>query len=160
MKKPLILALILFFPLSFIYSEENSADLWVCAGADIAMYSYLGTAFGGSFSFGYGTGTAIGFKAAWFFNEERINTLEFTLLLRFYLFGKNAYSGPFLQIAGGPALFNRTGNFSVPSNAGMICAGGAFGWRFVFSDRWFVEPQVRGGYPYLFGAGVSAGIRF
>jgi len=159
-KKLLIFVLILFLPLSFLFSLEKKNDFWISAGADIAMYSYLGAAFGGSISIGYGTGTTIGFKAALFFNEEKIDTLELCFLLRFYLMGSSAYSGPFLQILGGPALFNRTGNFAIPSSAGMISAGGAFGWRFLINDMWFIEPQIRGGYPYLFGAGISGGIRF
>jgi len=159
-KKSLIFMLILIFPLSFVFSQENKRDLWFGAGADIALYSYLGAAFGGGISFGYGTGMAIGIKAAWFFNEEKIDTLELCFLLRFYLLGKSAYSGPFLQFLGGPAIFFRTENLEVPSDAGMISAGAAFGWRFVINDLWFIEPQIRGGYPYLFGASISGGVRF
>jgi len=135
-------------------------DFWICLGADTAMYSYLGLAFGPSFAFGYGSGSSFGLKVTMYFNEEGIDTLELCLIIRFYMFGADAYSGPFIQVLGGPSLYNRTGSFIIPSNTGMISAGLSFGWRFIFYDRFYVEPAIRGGYPYLFGATVSAGIRF
>jgi len=141
-------------------SGRKGADFWIGIGGEVSMYSYLGLAYGGSFALGYGSGSSIGLKATWFFNEEGIDTLELNLLLRLYFFGRDAYSGPFIQLLGGPSLYNRSGNFSVPSTSGMFSAGLGFGWRFVFFDRLYVEPAVRGGYPYVLGAGISAGIRF
>jgi len=153
----LMLAFIIFAPAA-AFSQES--DFWICVGGDISMYSYMGLAYGGSFAIGYGSGSSFGLKVAYFFNQEGIDTLEICLLLRFYLQGKNAYSGPFLQFLGGPSLYNRTGSFAIPSNVGMISAGLGFGWRFLFANRWFVEPVIRAGYPYIFGATVSAGVRF
>jgi len=168
----LLLALLLFAPaaifaqvkeddeekISSVARSEN--DFWISLGGEASMYSYMGLAYGGSFAFGYGSGSSIGLKAAYFFNEEGIDTLEICLLLRFYLLGKNAYTGPFLQFLGGPSLYNRSGDFAIPSNIGVISAGLGFGWRFLFANRWFAEPMVRGGYPYIVGATVSAGVRF
>ena len=37
--------------------------------------------------------------------------------------------------------------------------GAAFGFRIV-SGNFYIEPVLRGGYPYMFGAGISAGCRF
>jgi len=140
-------------------ARENS-DFWISLGGDISMYSYMGFAYGGSFSLGFGTGSSLGLKVTWYFNEEGIDTLELNFIIRFYLLGSNAYSGPFLQFMGGPALHNRSGHFTFPSNTGIVSAGLSFGWRFLFADRWFIEPTIRGGYPYLAGATVAAGIRF
>jgi len=161
----ILILLIILMPVAAVSAQEDMQvtkhnDFWLCLGADTAMYSYLGLAYGGSFAFGYGSGSSFGLKTSIYFNEEGIDTLELCFIIRFYLFGADAYSGPFLQFLGGPSLYNRTGNFSIPSSSGMISAGLSFGWRFIFSDRFFVEPAIRGGYPYLFGATVSAGIRF
>jgi hypothetical protein len=41
----------------------------------------------------------------------------------------------------------------------LALGGLALGIRFPLG-AWFVEPYVRGGYPFLWGAGVSAGYRF
>lgn len=38
-------------------------------------------------------------------------------------------------------------------------AGAAIGFRFGL-EHFYIEPEIRGGYPYLFGAGVNVGIRF
>ncbi|MCL2185274.1 MAG: hypothetical protein FWB86_05390 [Treponema sp.] len=132
-------------------------NFWFGIGGDSAMYIVSGLAFGGSFSFGFGSGITIGFKMSWFFNEEDIDTLEINVLLRFYLL-KPGDRGPFLQLSGGPSLYNHKGEFSIPSGSGTINGGMSFGWRFVFKNRLFVEPSIRGGYPYLIGANVSAGV--
>jgi hypothetical protein len=175
--KPLLISIFfIIFPVLIIYAQEEAStggyiepveavssprpDFWVGLGAETALYSASGITFGGSFALGYGSGSMIGFKSALFFNEEGINVLELNLLLRLYLFGKDAYRGPFIQIIGGTSLFNRTDEFAIPSNLGMINAGLSFGWRFIFIERFFVEPAIRAGYPYFWGANISAGIRF
>jgi hypothetical protein len=140
-------------------SINNKPDFWVSLGAETASYSVSGLAYGGSLALGYGSGSSIGFKTALFFIEEE-NILELNLFLRFYLLGKDAFKGPFIQLIGGTTLLNHSGGFAVPSNLGMINAGLSFGWRFIFNDRFFVEPAARAGYPYFWGANVSGGIRF
>jgi len=154
-KHPLII--ILFVLTTAVFAQE---DFWISLNGDGAMYSANGFAFGGGLSLGFGSGTSFGLKAAWYFGTDKINTLELNVILRFYFQGAQAYSGPFLQFMGGPTFYNNDEIAAIPSDWGMISAGLCFGWRFVFLDRWFVEPSVRGGYPYLFGAGVSAGVRF
>jgi len=135
-------------------------DTWISIGGDTALYSIAGLAYGGSFSIGYGTGSSIGVKLTYYLNEEKIDTFELSIILRFYLMGKEAYNGPFVQFMGGPSLYNRSGSFAVPANAGMVSAGFCFGWRFLFFDRLYLEPQIRGGYPYLVGITAAAGVRF
>jgi len=161
----LILVIFLLVPVCSLYSDDEAAaktahDFWISLGGDASMYSYTGMSYGGSLSFGYGSGSSIGLKLSYFFNEESIDTLEACLLLRFYILGKNAYSGPFFQFLGGASLFNRSGDFAIPSNVGIFSAGLGFGWRFLFADRFFIESFIRGGYPYVFGGTVSIGVRF
>jgi len=145
-----------------IESKKNSPgeDFWISLGGEAAMYSTLGMSYGGSLSLGYGKGIAMGLKTAFFINEEEIDTLEINFLLRFYLLGATYSSGPFLQVMGGPVLFNHRGYFAIPGGSGTISAGLGFGWRFVILDRWFIEPAIRGGYPYVGGGSLSAGMRF
>jgi hypothetical protein len=174
----LLIIFIVFFPV-LIYAQEellpdvvteteesaiiplsDKPDFWIGVGGDTAFYSASGLSSGGSFMLGYGTGAAIGLKASYFANGKNFNILEMDLLLRFYLFGKDAYSGSFIQLMGGAALINYHDGFDIPSGTGILNAGFCLGWRFLFANRVFLEPIVRLGYPYFMGLGLSAGVRF
>jgi len=181
-KRYLLVIFLIIFPSFFISAQETFAepaleiigsqpisdnpDFWIAIGADAAFYSlsslsdFSSLSYGGSFAFGYGSGSSIGIKAIYFFNVESFSLLEADLLLRFYLFGRRAYWGPFIQIMGGASLINFNGEFSVPSNTGIFNAGVSFGWRFLFMNRFFIEPAIRGGYPYRVGLGIGLGVRF
>ena len=166
-------ALAIVFILSpvLVLADEPAAekgDLWICPGAEMALYSISSVAYGGGIALGYGTGASIGLKAAFFWdNESRIDTLEMGLLLRFYFFGKDAYSGPFIQFSGGPVFFykrdssmSRNSDIDIPAEWGMISAGLNLGWRFLLGKGFFIEPSVRGGYPFITGMAFCAGARF
>jgi len=146
----------------FADTDSEESDFWLCPSGEAALYSISGASYGGGFAFGYGKGSSIGMKVIKFFNSEGTSVLELNFLLRFYFYGKRAYSGPFLQFLGGPALFfdNNESGFYIPSKIGVFSIGMSYGWRFLIKDKWFIEPYIRGGYPYLAGAGLSAGIRF
>jgi len=137
----------------------NSGDFWICPGFETAMYSRSGVSYGGSLALGYGKGASLGLKAVFFVSPDN-TTLEINFLLRMYLQGALAYSGPFLQLAGGPVLFAEEGIANFPTRLGSISGGLSFGWRFLFKDRWFIEPAIRAGYPYIAGANISGGVRF
>jgi len=139
---------------------RESRDFWILSGGETAMYGVSSMAYGGSLALGYGNGTAIGLKAAWFFSPEGTTTLEINFLFRFYFLGRESSSGPFAQFSGGPALFFAKDEIVIPSQTGMISAGLSFGWRFIFAEKWFAESSIRAGYPFLGGAGVAAGMRF
>ena len=47
----------------------------------------------------------------------------------------------------------------VTMTRGSFLADAAAGITIPITPRWHIEPSVRGGYPYLFGAAVSTGIR-
>jgi hypothetical protein len=76
---------------------------------------------------------------------------------RIYPLGKtNAfYTGLFLQAELGTAIFFKD-NDSSPSFLGALAAG----WRINMGKNFFIEPVVRGGYPFLWSAGVTIGISF
>jgi len=136
-------------------------DLWVCPGTEIAMFSFSGVAFGGGLTLGYGNGASIGIKAAYFLDAiGNITTLELNFLFRLYLLGAAYCSGPYIQISGGPTYFSKDNNLSLPSEFGAISAGLSFGWRFLLGRFLFIDPVIRGGYPYLVGGGLFAGFHY
>jgi len=147
----------------FAYGEENfeSGDFWVCPVGEASLYTPYGYSYGVGGAIGYGRGSSIGLKMVWFLDNEGISVMEINCLLRFYFYGKRAYSGPFMQIIGGPALFySQNAEALLPAKVGIFTFGVDVGWRLLLFDRVFIEPSVRAGYPYLIGAGISAGVRF
>jgi len=157
--------LVIILPAVPVFAQADAAggrEMWSCPGIETAFYSVSGAAYGGSLTLAYGRGASVGFRAAYFADvEDLLSILELNILLRFYFMGGAAYSGPFLQFTGGPALFfSRDSSIAVPAELGMVSAGLSLGWRFLLRGAWFVEPFVRGGYPYIAGGGLSAGIRF
>jgi len=163
MIKKTFLLIIFIASASAIFAQaenDTSEDFWIGPVVEMTIYSVSDPAFGGGLAFGYGKGVSIGLKGVWIMNDE-LATIELSFLLRFYLLGMQSYSGPFLQITAGPSLFFRNEDaIAIPSKLGMISAGLSFGWRFILGKNWFIEPAVRGGYPFIVGAGVSGGFRF
>jgi hypothetical protein len=152
----------MFFCVSagFADTEPEKGDFWICPGGEAAFYSFSGASYGAGLAFGYGKGSSIGMKTVWFPGSDGISVLEINFFYRIYFSGSQAYSGSFIQFIGGPALFFGAGGVSIPAKMGAFSMGLSFGWRFLIKDRFFIEPSVRAGYPYLAGAGLAAGIRF
>ena len=146
----------------FLAAPPQRGDFWVCPGAETAFYTSSGVSVGGSLAAAYGNRASIGFRAAWFFDmNNELDALELGFLLRYYFMKSEPSTGPYLQLTGGPVLFfDREEKNSVPAHYGRISAGLTFGWRFLFGKLFFAEPYIRAGYPYIAGAGVSAGVRF
>ena len=157
---PAIITIIILSSFPAFAQEQAEGDLWICPGAEAALYSFTGAAYGGSLALGYGKGASVGLKAAYFFDSKgQVDTLELGVLLRFYFLGPN--SGLFIQFSGGPAFFfHREDSPELPAEFGMVCAGLSLGWRFLLGKVFFIEPSVRGGYPFIAGAGLSAGVHF
>jgi len=140
--------------------KTQKEDFWICPGAEMALYSSNSASYGGSLALGYGRGTAVGVKTAYFMDPESNGALEINILLRFYVLGSDYCKGPFIQFSGGPVLFFKENEFTFPANLGIISAGLSLGWRFSLGEWWFVEPSVRAGYPYLVGGGISFGFHY
>jgi len=145
----------------FADTSSENGGFWISLSPETALYSYSGVSFGGGLSLGYGKGTTIGLKTAWFYNSTGVSVLEINILYRIYFSSRKAYSGSFLQFLGGPALFfGKEDELSFPAKTGAFSVGVGYGWRFLIKDLWYVEPSVRVGFPYMVGAGISAGMRF
>jgi len=146
----------------FLTPPPEKGELWFCPGAETAFYSEYTFSYGAGFAIAYGKKASIGLKAAFLFDEANIlDVLEIHLLFRLYLLKGSANSGPFFQFTGGPAIFfPREREIELPAEFGMFSAGVSFGWRFLFGNTFFIEPQIRGGFPFIAGGSVSAGVRF
>ncbi|MDR1306058.1 MAG: hypothetical protein LBK74_00605 [Treponema sp.] len=152
----------LFFALAFPAGAQVSGgeEFFIAPVIQTALFSTSGPAFGGGLAAGYGYDDgAMGLRALYFADTHGLTTLEFCLFLRVYPLPRNN-AGFFVQVDAGTALFALDGAFTVDAGAGRISAGLSAGWRFPLGTRWYVEPSVRAGYPYIAGADVSAGFRF
>jgi hypothetical protein len=136
-------------------------DLWVCPVFESGLYGISNIAIGGGAALGYGDRVSLGLKAVYWTDMEKVRALELNFLARLYFFRAAEASGLFIQFNGGPVIFAPDeDNITIPSELSMISAGLSLGWRFLFGKHFFVEPAIRAGYPYIAGAGLSAGLRF
>ena len=131
-------------------------------GAEVNKNSLTFVAPAGSISFDYNASRKITIGAKMFvsfdINEKNNNVifLEPLASLRFYLASNSGVpgTGVFLEALGGASIF------LVDSDINFVANGGAgFGYRAAFQNL-YIEPEIRFGYPYMFGAGLSAGFRF
>jgi hypothetical protein len=147
-----------------VFAQNSPAlreDLWVCPVFESGMYSVSKMAVGGGAALGYGDRVAFWLKVVYLDDMEEVRVSELNFLLRFYFFDRSAPSGPFVQFNIGPVILAwDEQNITIPSETVMTAAGLSLGWRFLFGRFFFLEPCIRGGTPYLFGAGLSAGGRF
>jgi len=152
----------LIFPLAIfaqefpeLQAQRSRQDFFAASFGEAVGYGYSGAAFGGGLIIGAGTGGALGLRILYAVDNENISFLEVNILARLYIFGKDAFSGPFAQLNIGPVIYedknpNRPGY-------GNISAGLTAGWRFLIGKNFFAEPSLRIGYPYLSGATVALG---
>jgi hypothetical protein len=95
---------------------------------------------------------AAGLKTGYSHNFSDTGTLEMAALGRWY-FLSLAKSRIFAQIELGVDLIFYEGD-TLPA----LLGGLAVGWRILLGS-WYLEPVLRGGYPYLWGAGLGFGRR-
>ena len=135
-------------------------DLFVALFAEGLGYTRSSTAFGGGVAFGWSfNGKGVGISLLYAQDAEKFIFLEALAHFRYYLLRAKSNTGLFLQAEGGVVLFAYKKYYKEIRNHFIPAAGLCAGWRFPLG-RWYIEPAIRGGYPYIFGAGVSAGIRF
>jgi hypothetical protein len=161
-KKLLLLVLLNAMVLIPAFTQDAVRDdFWVCPVFESNWYSITKVAFGGGAALGYGDGVSLGLKVVYLDDINEFKTVELNLLLRFYLFRASRHPGLFLQLNGGPVIFAQNkNNLALPSKTGTFSGGLSLGWRWHLGRRFFIESTVRGGYPYMAGAGLSAGVRF
>ena len=146
----------------FLTPPPEKGELWLYPGVEIALYSKYSFSYGPGFAIAYGRKASIGLKAAFLFDARHaLDVMELHFLFRLYLFSGAANRGPFFQLTGGPAIFfPREHAITMPAAFGMFSAGLGFGWRFMLGNTFFIEPSIRGGYPFIVGGSLAAGLRF
>ena len=140
----------------------GSGEFFVGVSAETALYSIDAVAFGGGLTAGYGFGAgAVGLGLRYLVDTGGLTTYAPHLFARLYLpqTAPRSGSGPFLQCTLGPSF--HTWNPRIPPGrlAGAVSADLSAGWRFLLGERWYVEPALRAGYPFIIGAGIAAGYR-
>ena len=92
----------------------------------------------------------IAVKTAYHHDMNYVSTIEPRLLLRLYLTPANIR--PFIQTEIGAVAIT-----AADSNYYNFSAGITAGCRFTMTRLLYIEPALRLGYPYLWGAGITAG---
>jgi len=98
---------------------------------------------------------ALGLRINFSYDFKTITTLEPALMIRYYMPLKGIFHGIFAEAYVGTASFYEYGS-AYPAPLAALGAG----WRFKIGKRFFIEPNVRGGMPFTFGAGLTAGYLF
>jgi hypothetical protein len=83
----------------------------------------------------------------------------------FLRLGRNAYKKTNIYIQGGLGLISayrgKDNPFSdVTQTRGSLMADASLGVTIPLTDRWYLEVSGRGGYPHIWGASLTAGIKF
>ena len=94
---------------------------------------------------------ALGLKFLASHNFDTVGALEPLGFFRYYL----PLGGLFVQAEAGAVVYFEYGK-TYPAFSGGLAAG----WRFNLPKNWYLEPAIRGGYPFAFGLGITAGYKF
>ena len=148
----------LFVLLIFICMASNLSaleGLFTGAGFETGAFTRRGAAIGGGLMAGYEINPhfSAGLRMALLHDLDTITTLNIQGFFRYQL--PLPIDGFFAQAEAGIVMFFEAGETFPAFSAGL-----AAGWRFSFTDNWFMEPVLRFGYPYMWGFGVMAGYRF
>jgi hypothetical protein len=154
-RKGIVLAFLLAAPALSIPAQEG---FFIAPVVETTLFSTAVTAFGGGLAFGYDGAVMLGYRALYFIDPDGLATLELGIFLRVYL-PPGRHDGFFIQAGAGPCVFIEEAPL-FPPKLSSTSAGVILGWRFLLSSRWYVEPYLRAGYPYVAGAGASVGFRF
>ena len=143
-------------------SEISRPLFFTAPAAEAVWYGRTSPSIGYGFAFGSDDTVSIGLKGMYSMplSENDISTLEITFFLRIYLSAADIANGFFVQLTHGFAVFSGESKISLPTEGGAISIGITAGRRFSLGNRFFIEPYIRGGYPYYGGVGLSAGVRF
>jgi hypothetical protein len=154
MKKIFLLFIVLITPMTFAGAQE-AKQFALGAGISGDMNTRYGAALGGMISTDYGIipNLALGIKFGSSHNFDRIMTLEPEFFARWYFWNKKGLSF-FTQAGIGASIIFED---AVPHPA--VLGDLEVGLRIAL-QRWYVEPYLRGGYPFIWGAGICAGYRF
>ncbi len=121
---------------------------------------FIAPALGFSFDFSLWRKFSLGAKVLVSYDyhekQNQVLTIETLGALRYYIvsFSGEPVSGMYLEAQAGASLLLVDSKLKSVFNG-----GGAAGYRLTLGS-FFIEPELRFGYPYMCGAGLAAGIRF
>jgi hypothetical protein len=152
--------LLCLFPLillparSLAEQPAEREDLFFTALGMASLNARSGAAGGGGLAAGFGDGTALGLKFLFSGSGDPLRVLETALFFRCYLPSFRGHQGLFAQAELGSSIM-----YGENRRWGDFYGGLAVGWRFLFQDRWYLEPVLQAGYPFIAGGGIGAGFR-
>ena len=154
------------FPASTVVSAEEPEiastkykDFFVGVFGDAIGYSPGTIAYGGGLSLGGSINNfAFGINLLYALDPEDFIFMEAVAFIRRYLFRFRPNTGIFVELQGGAVFFGQE-KLEI-SNHNAVSAGLGAGCRFPLGKHWYIEPNIRGGYPYILGGSVSVGMRF
>ena len=121
---------------------------------------FVSPAVGATFDFSLWRKFSVGAKVLLSYDyhekQNQILTIETLGILRYYIvsFSGEPVSGIYLEAQGGASSLVVDSKLKTVYNI-----GGATGYRFTLGS-FYIEPELRFGYPYMCGAGIAAGMRF
>jgi len=163
MKKK-ILALLIFLcllsPLSALDLQPDGGFIGI--GPEINGHSRDNFSFGGGLTLGVDLNGyfSAGLKTSFFDNFDSLGAFETALFFRYYFHLTKITNGPFAQLEAGAVVYFERGYHENLEAFPAFSGGASVGWRFSLGDNWYLEPAARGGYPHIWGFGVTVGIRF
>ena len=151
----IIFLLILFFLFFTIGGLSALSGEFAGLGVEGNANAREGAAIGANLSLGVNLNSqfSLGIKTVFSSDIDAVTTLEPAAFFRYYLPFK--FSGLFAQAELGASFFFEDGK-SYPAFQGGL----SLGWRYYFIKNWYIEPAVRFGYPFVWGAGIIAGLSF
>ena len=135
------------------YADDFS-PLSLQLGLELNRYSIKGMAFGPTLAGEYRfSAFAAGASLGLFHDFNDYMTFEPAAFFRWFPFASSGalIKGLYAEARAGAALIWHDNDMK-PLVSGSLGAG----WRFDLGGGWYVEPNLRGGYPFFAGAGVTA----
>jgi len=158
----IVLTLLSFICLtSSLYAAEPDSG-FLGVGPGINGNTRHGTSYGGVLLLGVDINNqfSAGLKTSFFDNLDTVSANETALFLRYYFPLPEKAKGPFLQLEGGGVIFFERGYHKYLESFPALSGGLSAGWRINLGDYCYIEPAGRAGYPHIWGASITIGIRF
>lgn len=160
MKKVYVKTLVLFLfflPRAPVFGQSGFS-LGVGGEANIITLEDRGYALGGGLitDYRFGPVFAAGVRLDAFYDGSALLSFENRLFVRWY-FARPSFLEFFFQGDAGVLIAFRGSMFENGESRGSPGGGLTLGLRIFLPDRWYLEPYIRGGFPFIFGGGIIAG---
>jgi hypothetical protein len=161
--RPLVFALLILI-ISPLHADGEGRNVFFAPFTEVSGYGRVFPSYGGGFAIGASEDISIGARFLYTssLDADDVGIVEMTVFSRFFFFNKVPCTGLFLQANAGLSIYARKDTSTFGDSALVFtpsfAAGLGVGYRFKMGRRMYFEPVIRGGYPFLFGAGASVAI--